>query len=487
MPPIGQQGSRGALITWSVVCSILFVTATIFAIYFGVTASEVRQKADQQRKTYDAVVANADLASQKVNDLLQFRTTPEAQQMGINDKMPALDVALTQRSALATALAGNPSPAAATATVNDVLTRSASELKGSNITLPANTNLAQAVRTLTDGLKAQLNQTAGLQQQLNAAKQQVASEQQTMQRLQEEMNKTIEQIRGEQQATLTSYGTYTKAKDDDVAAIQSAVDQERATAVRALQERDAQLQEASRTIEQLKKDLDIVYAKYGARRPDTISPVTRQPDGTIVKVPQKGIVYISLGQADSVTPGLTFEVYDKQDGIPPAGNPGNEEDLPKGKASLEVIRVNGTSSEARVTRQEHGAILQEGDLIANLVYDKNTKYNFMVYGDFDLDQNGNATPGDGDVVKRLITQWGGKLVDKVSVDTDFLIMGKEPTVPVFTQEELQDPINQKKQADATAALESYQNILKTAVDMRVPVLNQNRFLYLIGYYNQASR
>jgi hypothetical protein len=184
---------------------------------------------------------------------------------------------------------------------------------------------------------------------------------------------------------------------------------------------------------------------------------------------------------------LTFEVYDKQQGIPPAGDPGNDEDLPKGKASIEIIRVNGTSSEARVTRQDTGAILQEGDLIANLVYDRNTKYTFVVYGDFDLDRNGNATPGDADVIKRLITQWGGKLTDKVGVDVDFVVMGREPVVPVYSQEELQDPFNQKKQADATAALEAYQNVLEKAIEMRVPVLNQNRFLYLIGYYNQAQR
>jgi hypothetical protein len=408
--------------------------------------------------------------------------------MGINPQMPALDVALTQRSALSQALAGSPSPVAAMATVNNVLTRSTAELKGSNITLPANTNLAQAVGTLTDGLKAQINQSAALQQQLNQAKQQLANEQQTMQRLQEEMNKTVEQIRQEQAQGAAEVAKYRELKDSDLAAIQASIDQERQTAAAALQQRDVQLQEAQRKIEQLTKDLDIVYAKFGSRRIETADPVTRQPDGTIVKVPQKGVVYISLGTADSITTGLTFEVYDKQQGIPRAGNPGDDEDLPKGKASIEVVRVNGTSSEARVTRQETGSILQEGDLIANLVYDKNTKYTFVVYGDFDLDRNGNATPGDGDVIKRLITQWGGKLTDKVGVDVDFVVMGKEPVVPVFTQEELaNDPFAQKKQADATAALESYQNVLKTAVDMRVPVLNQNRFLYLIGYYNQAQR
>jgi hypothetical protein len=76
-----------------------------------------------------------------------------------------------------------------------------------------------------------------------------------------------------------------------------------------------------------------------------------------------------------------------------------------GKASIEVVRVGNTTSECRITRTSRGATLSEGDLIANLVYDKNTKYNFLVYGNFDLDRNGVATPQDAEVIKRLITQW----------------------------------------------------------------------------------
>jgi hypothetical protein len=487
MPPVGQQGSRGALITWSVVCSILFVTATIFAIYFGVTASEVTQKAEQQRRNYENVIAQADLTSQKVNELQSFRSSEQAGPMGVNAQMPALDVALAQRSALAQTLAGNPSPVAAMQTVNDVITRAGTELKGANIALAPNTNLAQAVRTLTDALKARLQELEATRKQLADTKTQLATVEQQTQAQLVEMNKTIDQIRAEQAQTAGSVNEYQKSKDADIATIQAAVDQERQAAGIALQQRDVQLQEATAQIERLQKDLDITRQRFEGQRIDTIAPVTRQGDGTIVRVPEKGIVFISLGQADSVTPGLTFEVYDKQDGIPPAGDPRTEENLPKGKASIEVIRVGATSSEARVTRQDTGAILQEGDLIANLVYDRNTKYNFLVYGDFDLDQNGNATPGDADVVKRLITQWGGKLVDKAGVDTDFVVLGKEPIVPTFTDEELQDPFNQKRLDDAQKALEAYNQVLDTAIQMRVPVLNQNRFLYLIGYYNQAQR
>ena len=41
MPPVSPQGSRTAMITWTVVSSILWLTATIFAIYFYVAANKL--------------------------------------------------------------------------------------------------------------------------------------------------------------------------------------------------------------------------------------------------------------------------------------------------------------------------------------------------------------------------------------------------------------------------------------------------------------
>jgi len=123
----------------------------------------------------------------------------------------------------------------------------------------------------------------------------------------------------------------------------------------------------------------------------------------------------------------------------------------------------------------------------NLVFDKNTKFNFMIYGNFDLDQNGQPSPADTEIIKRLVTQFGGKLIDKVGVDTDFVVLGKEPTLPVIPPEEKDNPLEQKRMADAQAALDAYLEVQKQATDLRIPVMNQNRFLYLVGYYNQATR
>jgi hypothetical protein len=75
----------------------------------------------------------------------------------------------------------------------------------------------------------------------------------------------------------------------------------------------------------------------------------------------------------------------------------------------------------------------------------------------------------------------------VNVNTDFVILGQEPVIPQFSREELQDPFNAKKLADAQAAADAYNRVRDTAKELHIPILNQNRFLYLIGYYQQAPR
>lgn len=233
-------------------------------------------------------------------------------------------------------------------------------------------------------------------------------------------------------------------------------------------------------------------------RPDTVGPTVRQVDGKIVKIAEKAIVYINLGSGQQITPGMTFTVYDRLIGVPQLTPEEQEQDLrlndgarllnlPEGKGSIEVVRVDEQSSECRIIRTSPGQQIVEGDVIANVVYDRHIKYAFCVYGRFDLDQNGVSSAADAEVIKRLIQSWGGRIVDEVNVDTDFLVMGVEPEVPNFNAEELQDPINRNKWEQAKAERDTYDKMRDRAQEYFVPVLSQNRFLHYTGYYDMARR
>ena len=95
-----------------------------------------------------------------------------------------------------------------------------------------------------------------------------------------------------------------------------------------------------------------------------------------------------------------------------------------------------------------------------------------------------AGASDAAVIKRLVTQWGGKLVNDVDVNTDFVVMGKEPVVPAADKD---DPIAQKRAQDAQKALDDYMDKRNQAIQLSIPIMNQNRFLYFVGYYDQAKR
>ena len=59
MPPV-NQGSRAALVVWTVITSFLFIVATIFAIYFYVDADAGQQDGGSSlRKQYSTWLREA--------------------------------------------------------------------------------------------------------------------------------------------------------------------------------------------------------------------------------------------------------------------------------------------------------------------------------------------------------------------------------------------------------------------------------------------
>ena len=486
MPPVSSPaGSRTTLITWAVVFAILWVTATIFAIYFYADASKVQVQYDTQiKKEIPDIIAESELQSDDVRKLKDLRTTEGS---GLNPSMSVFRAALTQRDQMAQMIAGAGGKDTALQSAKTALETANAAGAKVKMTVPVTDNLAAALTTLANGLNSTKQQVDDLTSQLDAAKKANADQAAQFDASRAEMNKNLEAVRAGEQKALEDVKAYQTSKDTSVGQIEQARDAERKAAQDAQNAAAVQIAELTRQLNQANRDKETLQSKFAERRVNTKDPITRHPDGKILRIPGKDVVYIDLGTADSVTPGLTFEVYDKIDGIPPVGDPTSDDNLPKGKASIEIVRVGTGSSECRVTRQTLGSQIVEGDLIANIVYDRNTKYNFVVYGDFDMDRNNVATPQEADVIKKLITQWGGKLMDGVNVDTDFVVLGKEPVLPTFTKEELQDPFNAKKLADAQAALDAYQNVKATAQNLHIPILNQNRFLYLIGYYDQARR
>jgi hypothetical protein len=479
-----NQGSRNGLIAAVVVFVILFVIAAIFAIYYN---AELRKQEKQLTNTQQQYEDISDLTGPEIEALKRARTEPSN---NFNRNMKLLDVAIAQRDRLKKVVTGSDqgTTAAAIAKVNAALAAAAAKAKDSGVVLTgAADNLIGTIDTLVTAVAAKSAAGTQLQQELAAANEKVKQAEQAKQAALTDMQKAIAQAQDTSKKDIAAAVEGRTSLQETVSKIEAGQAQERQTAVEAVNKKDQQVAAKNQQLAKLQSELASVRNKLQSMRINTDEPILQQADGQITRVASDGIVFINRGKGDQITPGLTFEVYDRTTGIPPVTGTQNPDSVPAGKASIQVIHVGTATSECRVTYQAPGQTIDQGDIIVNLVYDPHTKYNFVVYGKFDLDHNGVATAQDADIVKRLITQWGARVVDKVNADTDFVVLGAEPELPVFTSADLKDPINRKKLDDAQTALNAYQAVKQSAVELHIPVLNQNRFLYLIGYYNQSAK
>lgn len=482
MPPVSPASRSGALVTWLVVFVLLWVVSTVFAIYYYVDGTKAQDKFDVLTKQYNDILPPSQVSGEDVTTLKAKRTDAAG---GFTESMSVFEILKKERDDLSKMI-GVETPETAMKSATDTLAAAGAQAKTANVpTLPP--TLDGAVNALAQALVARQNEVTSLNTQLKQAQDASAQAAKQMQDNQAAFTKTVEGIRAASEQASASLDADRGTKDDQIKRMIADTEAAQKQAQDQLSQAQSAMSDLTKKIANDQVIIAQLRAKLGDKRSNTSDSVVRQPDGKIVRVPGNGTVYINLGSGDQISPGLTFEVYDRVEGIPPVGDNSTEDALPRGKGSIEVVRVGAGSSECRIILQQPGQVLHEGDLIANLVYDRNTKYQFFVYGDFDLDQNGVSVPQEVDVVKRLVTQWGGKTTDKINADTDFVVMGKEPTVLTPGKEEADDPVLQAKAQASQAAFDAYQEVKKQAVDYRIPVLNQNRFLYYVGYFESAKR
>lgn len=478
-----NQGSRAGLITTVVVLSIVSVVATIFAFWYSAEKRKVDDDFASLKKQYGGVIAPVALSSPEVTDLKNLLTNPDS---GYSKDMKVWDVALDQRDQLVKLVTGKAAGKENTATLalKDVPAKLAAAndtVKNADTRLPStNDDLLGALDVLANKVKIQADALADRDAKLRDAEARALDAVQQKDKDLAARDQKIAEIRAQVEQDLKQIGGSRTSDQGVLADIEKSRAEERQGFQDSLAKKDAEIKAKDQQIKSLEDRMKLAQTRYDRLRPDTTNSLLRRGSGAISGFSGKDIVYINLGSGKQIIPGMTFEVYDKAHGIPKMTDAFETGEQLAGIASIEVTKVLDDSSECRITRRAAGKQIMQGDLILNVAYDPVAKYNFYVFGRFDLDGNGVATLQDTEVVKRLITQWGAKIANKVSVDTDFVVIGKEPVVPTFTSEELTDPLNAKKLTDAQAELDSYLNVVQAAKELRIPILNQNRFVYFTG-------
>jgi hypothetical protein len=252
---------------------------------------------------------------------------------------------------------------------------------------------------------------------------------------------------------------------------------------------ESQLAQKDQVIDRLNRRIAELIDQVGARGVQGDVDPALLPDGYIASIlSDQQLVYIDLGRVNHIVRGMTFEVYDHKVGIVRDAFG----DL-RGKATVEVVTVGESASKCRIVRTGSGREILEGDVVANAVYDPNMVFKFFVYGEFDIDNTGQATRSDRQRIEGMVRRWGAQLVPslqpggspaEITYDVDFLVLGKEPPLPEEPSEDVVDPVVLSSFDTAKKQYETYYELSKEAKSLSIPILNLNRFLTMTGHYQR---
>ena len=208
------------------------------------------------------------------------------------------------------------------------------------------------------------------------------------------------------------------------------------------------------------------------------SPAVTLPDAQIVALnaaDQK--VFLDIGRGDGLRLGMAFNVFEADD-LVKISDPGAQ-----GKAIVEIINVEADKSVGRIVSRNGRARVDVGDVVVNVVYDPNRTFSFHVFGQFDLDFDRKPDIRDRERIEAIVGRSGGQLADALSFDTDYLVLGAEPSFPNKPDDEL-DLVLMREYRVGLENFQAYQDLLGTAQGLGIPVLNQSRFLDLVGYFER---
>ena len=454
----------------------LFIVATTIAVIYYVEAEDKRTRLEEIQNKIDDLAGTSE-----INTLGTIVGTKARSSTWLGTMIGHLD------GTTSLIVGGVPETTSAEAKVNDANIKVANALKSAqqHITI-ADPNTTGLVKIISD-LVAELNQNIeakdALQKDLNNQIAQVEITKKASsdkeQILEEEKNKLQALINKMQADYADLQARLEKSTTELVDNVRKELDDIKAklkTAEGTLLKTQAQLRQTEGIMKRAQQEvMDIMP-------PPDHEVLAHRADGKIILIDDAAkVVHLNIGTDQHVYRGLTFTVYDRSGSVPKDG---------KGKAEIEIFDVADTYCAARITESDAKKPILLGDIAANLIWHSDKTNVFVIAGDFDLDNDGNIDENATGRIKSLIEKWGGKVVDNISVDTDFLVLGDQPQVPqqqpTFEQLEL-DPGAMQRYEVLLQNLNHYNQLQSQAQTLWIPIFRYERFLYFIGYKGQISK
>lgn len=449
--------------TGVVVSLVVFVLTTVFLLVLAIVFYAGQVKEREAKVASDSALADYVKPRQRSNDLYQ-----EYETFAKQNNMSVAEYLHDRHATLMRFVDGDPGTK-----VTDLKERLVRfGVEGDDV--------------LRDVLIDKERRAASLQNEVDSLKSQLVDQQGLTAEKEAVLRQTLESHRQELDAVQGQIGEYREAAeryrqtvDETIADLERAKDRNKDEYGQRIGELEGENDELRRervVISDRLKELERIIAqdRIGAKHPAMLV------DGRILDSagPQNQI-FIDRGKNDRIVLGMTFEVYDDAASIRVNERTG---ELPRGKASIQVIKVGETTSTCKITRTVPGRPVVRDDVIANAVYDPDYQFKFLVHGKFDVDNDKRPSEAEAEYLRSLVIDWGGVVVtgEELPGDLDFLVLGVEPPrgniLPSNpTEVQINEYIRRRR------ALEKYNELFNQAREAQIPVLNANRFFVLIGH------
>ncbi len=434
-----------------ILCLGLFISTIIFLSKFQNASRSLEQAHADQADFVSAEDRNAD-TMQSLKDAAK------------KDKKSVVGYLNASLRTVGTRVSGSPSA------TPDALVKRIDELA------PNGGSLADLVGSQQNDIKNLNDRLTKADDDRKAALENLTAEGNRVKALVDSQKKTIDALNADIGRYRAELDIYRKGVGDAKSNYDAAIEKDRSDAT----VREAGLNDRIKKLESENLQLiDRLRLLQADKSKDILKPQSEAAlvDGSVISLDgSSNTVTIDRGRKDKVFLGMSFAVYSDATQIKPDPKTG---DYPKGKATVEIIRVDETSSLCRVTSDVKGNPIVRGDVIANALYDPKKVYTFLVYGNFDTNGDGRATAAEAGEVKALIEGWGGKTTEELGGDVDFVVLGQKPQVPPRPSSGAPIAVLQEYIRLDTAA-QNYDKLFQQAAATSIPVLNENRLYTLIG-------
>lgn len=447
--------------TGVIVSLVVFVLATVFLLVLSIVFYVGNREQIETVRNAESMLQVYATSRERSDDyVIKFVALADAANQSVTGY---LNDQLEQRNRM---LTGNPSE-----TIERLQIQFSGNVSESSPLVLTLTNLQSQIKSVKQELDARVEELASSHETIQSLNDQLVSQAQSKEA-------EVQRVKVEWQDVQDGADSLNVKSDDEFDRRKNYLDEVREENIERMQDAEERVEELIGERAQLLSTIDDLRSKINSNRMNTVDP-SLLVDGRVLEVGSGNEVFINRGELDHIVLGMTFDIYESASQLrfDEGGN------LPRGKATIEVVKVGPTTSTAKIKRSTSSQPIIRDNIIVNPVYDPDYKFSFIVHGNFDADGDGEPESNNS-FIKNQISRWGGIVIEDDGVipgDLDFLVLGITPRKPTHQPSRGASSAMMDAYAKQQRAYDDYENLQEAAKAAQVPILTANRLDVLTGH------